>query len=112
MDLGIRGKVALVTGGSKGIGKASALELAKEGCNIVISARTKADLTASRKGNRGIRRQDACGTRGSGKTGRSREDSFHPLLTSSAVLTFFSTMRDILIRQLRSRRLTKNGIVF
>jgi 3-oxoacyl-[acyl-carrier protein] reductase len=49
MDLGIRGKVALVTGGSKGIGKASALELAKEGCNIVISARTKADLLQAEK---------------------------------------------------------------
>jgi NAD(P)-dependent dehydrogenase (short-subunit alcohol dehydrogenase family) len=49
MDLGIRGKVALVTGGSKGIDKASALELAKEGCNIVISARTKADLLQAEK---------------------------------------------------------------
>jgi len=49
MDLGIRGKVALVTGGSKGIGKASAIELAKEGCNIVISARTKADLLQAEK---------------------------------------------------------------
>lgn len=49
MDLGIRGKVALVTGGSKGIGKASAIELAKEGCNIVISARTKQDLDHAEK---------------------------------------------------------------
>ena len=44
MDLGIKGKVAMVTGGSKGIGKASALELAREGCHIVLSARTEADL--------------------------------------------------------------------
>ena len=49
MDLGIRGKVALVTGGSKGIGKSSALEMAREGCNIVISARTKADLVQAEK---------------------------------------------------------------
>lgn len=49
MDLGIKGKVALVTGGSRGIGKASALELAREGCNVVISARTKADLTQAEK---------------------------------------------------------------
>ena len=49
MDLGIKGKVALVTGGSKGIGKASALELAREGCNLVISARTKDDLMKTEK---------------------------------------------------------------
>ncbi|RLB41925.1 MAG: beta-ketoacyl-ACP reductase, partial [Deltaproteobacteria bacterium] len=44
MDLGIKGKVAIITGGSRGIGKATALELAKEGCNVVISARTESDL--------------------------------------------------------------------
>lgn len=44
MDLGIKGKVAVITGGSRGIGKSSALEMAKEGCNIVISARTESDL--------------------------------------------------------------------
>lgn len=44
MDLGVEGKVAIVTGGSRGIGKASSLELAREGCNIVISARTEKDL--------------------------------------------------------------------
>ena len=49
MDLGIKGKVALVTGGSKGIGKAAALELAREGCNVVISARTKEDLLLAEK---------------------------------------------------------------
>ena len=44
MDLGIKGKVAVITGGSRGIGKASAMELAKEGCNVVISARTESYL--------------------------------------------------------------------
>jgi 3-oxoacyl-[acyl-carrier protein] reductase len=44
MDLGLKGKVALVTGGSSGIGKASALALAEEGCNIAICARGQKEL--------------------------------------------------------------------
>jgi 3-oxoacyl-[acyl-carrier protein] reductase len=39
MDLGLQGKYALVTGGSMGIGRASALELAAEGCRVAIAAR-------------------------------------------------------------------------
>jgi len=37
-------KVAVVTGASRGIGRASALALADEGAHVVVAARTAADL--------------------------------------------------------------------
>ena len=39
MELGLKGRCALVTGGSMGIGKAAARELAAEGCRVAIAAR-------------------------------------------------------------------------
>ena len=39
MDLQIEGKVALVTGASRGIGRATALRFGSEGCNVAICAR-------------------------------------------------------------------------
>ena len=47
MDLGLQGKHAIVTGGSRGIGKAIARELAREGVDVAIVARTQADLEAT-----------------------------------------------------------------
>lgn len=44
MDLGLQGKRAFVTGASRGIGKAIALALAKEGCQVAICARTSLPL--------------------------------------------------------------------
>src|SRR5439155_800767 len=44
MELGLNGKNAIVTGGSLGIGKAIARELAREGVNVAIVARSKDQL--------------------------------------------------------------------
>jgi NAD(P)-dependent dehydrogenase (short-subunit alcohol dehydrogenase family) len=47
MDLELRGKAAIVTGGSRGIGKAIARELAREGVSVVIAARGREALEAT-----------------------------------------------------------------
>ncbi len=47
MDLGLQGKVALVTGGSRGIGRAIVHDLAKEGCHMAFSARGEEALRAT-----------------------------------------------------------------
>ena len=40
MDLGLKGRVAIVAAASRGLGRAVAEELAKEGCDVAICART------------------------------------------------------------------------
>src|SRR5690349_13778260 len=47
MDLGIKGRTALVCAASKGLGKGCAMGLAREGVNVTITARTQSDLEAA-----------------------------------------------------------------
>ncbi|PON09934.1 short-chain dehydrogenase, partial [Candidatus Entotheonella serta] len=44
MDYGVQGKKAIVAGASRGIGKAIAIDLAREGVDMAIVSRSQADL--------------------------------------------------------------------
>ena len=60
MDLELRDKVAIVTGGNRGIGKAIAWQLAKEGVDVALIARDRAALETAateiaRATNRGVK---------------------------------------------------------
>src|SRR4051812_48439171 len=47
MDLGIRGRSAIVCASSKGLGKACAMALAREGANVTINSRSAENLAAA-----------------------------------------------------------------
>ena len=74
MDLGLQGKVAIVTGGSDGIGKAAAISMASEGAKVAIVGRTQSKLDAAVReikeasGGGGIRCCRRCVCRVTGKS--------------------------------------------
>lgn len=55
MDLGLAGKLVLVTGGSRGLGLASAIALAREGADIILFSRNKERLDAAKSLLRKVR---------------------------------------------------------
>ncbi len=48
MDLGLQGRVAMITGGSHGLGKQAAAALGREGCKVAICARGAEQLEEAR----------------------------------------------------------------
>lgn len=56
MDLQLQGKTALVLASSKGLGKACALTLAREGANVIITARNQDTLDKTAAGIRAMGR--------------------------------------------------------
>src|SRR5438046_4492689 len=52
MDLGLRGAAAVVAGGSRGMGRATAELLAAEGCRVAVLARSEPDLRDAEAGLR------------------------------------------------------------
>jgi 3-oxoacyl-[acyl-carrier protein] reductase len=52
LDLGLEGKIAIITGGSDGLGRAAAERLAAEGARVAICARRKEHLEQAAEGIR------------------------------------------------------------
>ena len=59
MDLGLTGKIALVTGSSRGIGRGIALALAREGCDLLLTGRDREALETAAQSIRSNSRRAA-----------------------------------------------------
>ena len=57
LDMALAGRVAFVTGGGRGIGRATALALARAGADVAVSARTAAEIGAVAAEVRGLGRR-------------------------------------------------------
>lgn len=79
MDLGIEGKVALVTGGSRGLGRVAALSLAREGVNVAICGRTQSTLDGT------VAEIEALGVRGQGVVADVSDAEAMPALNQAVV---------------------------
>ncbi|MDE2688731.1 MAG: SDR family NAD(P)-dependent oxidoreductase [Chloroflexota bacterium] len=79
MDLGIQGKVALVTGGSRGLGRVAALSLAREGVNVAICGRTQSTLDGT------VAEIEALGVRGQGVVADVSNPEAMPVLNQAVV---------------------------
>jgi 3-oxoacyl-[acyl-carrier protein] reductase len=49
MELGLKNKIAFVAASSQGLGKAVAIELAKEGAKLIINGRNKENLESTKR---------------------------------------------------------------
>ncbi len=72
MDLGLTGKIALVTGSSRGIGRGVALTLAEEGCDVMLTGRDESALEGGRRRGREARPPGVLRDRRSARRGRAR----------------------------------------
>ena len=83
MTMDINGKLALVTGGSRGIGLAVSKELAARGASVWIAARDSDRLALARRQIEEVRRSDSQALRGlaapAGRIARLRQNRRTPL---------------------------------
>ena len=92
MDLGLKGLRAVVTGGSKGIGRAAADIFAQEGASVAICARNADEVKAAVKDLTAKGVQRLRGRRRRGRQGRASRNSSPRARRRLAASTFWSPM--------------------
>ena len=92
MDLGLTGKIALVTGSSRGIGRGVALTLAEEGCDVMLTGRDESGAARGGRRGRKARPQGRLTRRPTCAPTAPRRRWSMPSSAASAGSTFSSTM--------------------